>query len=265
VQQVSINRNLLVGLCVTLVASLMLCMFLLGRESGRRGTSEATTAAATPTTNSAPAAAPTAAGVETPAAPVDVAVDNRPPAAAAGEAPAAPRITYATPPADTTSTGATPGSTAVAPKPAAGSTIASRPRHAARSAGERAAIQAYLARMDEIGPGKFGDDPDSFAHDTLQSSMSGDFSSLDSLIAQAENSRSKVAALQPPQACAAYHHEALALLSASDDMLKRMRGALANNDVQAVTTLGADAAAMRARAESLDRQENDIKASLAAQ
>ncbi len=234
---------LLGGLALVSVASLAGVSFLLGRESVRQP------APPTPVqvvVTSAPAltAPPTVVAAQPPQTPTVPPVEK--PNATATLTPQAP---VAQAPA-VTSTAAVSASAAPHPKPHA-------VKHAA--APDAAPVAAYLKAVDAISPGKLTDDPDRFANELVQGALNGDFSSLNKLVAEAEQTRRRLHALKPPPPCKTYHEHSVALVDDSVRVLKTMASALKTSDPGALQAMAGDAQALQTRAEALKNEEAALK------
>lgn len=219
-KKVEVSGGLLIGLICALGAALLGLVFLLGRESARP-------APAAPPQPAAQAPPPTQSTQPAPEAPAPTFAVQPPPAPMPGPAPAP-----ATPPMD--------------------------PAHRPPDT-ERAAVAAYFQAVDHIQPGELDGDPQSVAQGMVEELGKGDSSGLDGMVRQAESARSRLAALAPPPACAAYHRESLADLDASLELLRGMKQALSASDADALSSLNSKATALRARSEALQREEQQLR------
>ena len=221
--QVQISKGLLAGLVGVALAAAFGVVFLLGRASAGR----------------TPVAPPKAAEVpvEVPAAPPEL------PAPATVPAWAAAPVVKPAPPAPAAAPA--PARAAVAPAP--------------RNDPARAAVVAYFKAVEAIQPESSGD-PETVAGQIAVGLGKGDTSGIDGMIQQAQDSRSRLAALTPPQPCAAYHKELLASLDDGLDMMRTLKQMMASpNPAQQAPDITSRANAMKARSDSLRNQEQDLK------
>lgn len=152
-----------------------------------------------------------------------------------------------------------PPSTASAPLSSTSATVAAVNASPA-TAESRARVSAYFTQMDALQSGGPGGDPETFANTILQGATSGDFSGLDDLVRTAGNAERRAAALQPPAECAEYHRMAVTLLQDSRAMMTGLRDGLKRNDTEALTSMGAAAQSMKARADALAASEKALRA-----
>jgi hypothetical protein len=123
----------------------------------------------------------------------------------------------------------------------------------------RAAVVAYFKAVEAIQPESSGD-PETVAGQIAVGLGKGDTSGIDAMMQQAKDSRSRLAALTPPQPCAAYHRELLASLDGGLDMMQTLKQMMASpNPAQQAPDITSRANAMKARSDSLRNQEQDLK------
>jgi hypothetical protein len=103
------------------------------------------------------------------------------------------------------------------------------------------------------------DDPQASAQALVNAASSGDSSGLQKLVAQARSAEQQARALVPPPPCAAYHKKLVALLADSRDMMQKLAAGFAGGSLDALPSLMARANAQKERAESLTRDEKELK------
>jgi hypothetical protein len=124
----------------------------------------------------------------------------------------------------------------------------------------RARVSAYFTQMEALQSGGPIGDQEAFATTLLQGAVSGDFSGIDDLVRAAGDAERRAVALQPPGECAEYHRMAVRLLQESRTMITALRDGLKRNDTDALTSLGASAQSMKARADTLAAAEKALRA-----
>jgi hypothetical protein len=126
---------------------------------------------------------------------------------------------------------------------------------------QRPAVQAYFQALDRIAPGQLAGDPQALAQEMVAGLGRGDASGFDRMIAQAEEARGKLAALQPPAPCLAFHQESLALLDENLALLKGVKRALDGREGEgSLGPLLARAQALQARSDALERADKALRA-----
>jgi len=238
VEKVRVDRSVLVGLATLAAVSLLAVAFLLGRASG-------------PSAPQAPAPTAHAESVAPEAAPPAPApIPGLTPFASAPEPvrPAEPSVVPAAP--------------VVAPPPPAA------PDPAPPTAGPvpapevpgAAAVAAYFAALDAIGPSGPAGDPQSLAGGLATALAQGDTSGIDGLIRETEESRARLLAIAPPAACAAHHRETLASLDDALGMLRALKAATGSDDpATALADVATRSTALKSRAEALQAEERALR------
>lgn len=123
----------------------------------------------------------------------------------------------------------------------------------------RAAVASYFHSLERIQPGAIGD-PETLAQQVVGGLGKGDSSGFEAMIHQAEATRSRLAAITPPQPCAGHHRESLACLDASLDLMHAMAKGLASGEPDPqLANLSTRANALKARSESLQLQEKVLR------
>lgn len=128
------------------------------------------------------------------------------------------------------------------------------------TADARARVAAYFKQMDALQSGAPIGDQETFASTIVQGATSGDFSAIDDLVRAAGDVERRAAALQPPAECAEYHRMAVTLLQESRTMVSALRDGLKRNDTSAMSSVGASAQSMKARADNLAAAEKALRA-----
>lgn len=121
-------------------------------------------------------------------------------------------------------------------------------------------MSAYFKEMEALQSGGPIGDQETFANTVLQGATTGDFAGIDDLLRAAGDAERRAAALQPPAECAEYHRMAVTLLQDSKKMITALRDGLKRNDTDALTSLGASAQSMKARADGLAAAEKVLRA-----
>ena len=225
--RVQIPKGLLIGLVAVAGAAVLGLVFLLGRETGRSG----------PAPAAPPSPAPMAAAADAPAP--AVAVPEPAPALPSPEP--APVATPAPLP---------PPPSSAKPAPAADADQQTR-----------AAVTAYFKAVDALQP-QSGGDPQQVAEEVVGGLGKGDTSGVDNMVQQAQATRDRLAAITPPQPCAAYHQALLASLDDGLDMLRAIRRMVTGGDPNAASsaqTLAARANDMKTRSDALRAQEQALR------
>ena len=145
---------------------------------------------------------------------------------------------------------------ATEPSPSPAAAMAPSPE----AAEARARVSAYFEQMAALqSGGPIGDQQD-FATTILQGAASGDFSGIDDLVRAAGDAERRAVAIQPPGECAEYHRMAVTLLQESRTMITALRDGLKRNDTNTLTSVGASAQSMKARADTLAASEKALRA-----
>lgn len=229
--KVEIPKGLLVGLAGVAAAATLGLVFLLGRETGRRATAGPQVQAGSPGVSAPP-----------PKPAIEVTLTPQLPA----------RESQA-PGTDPSAEAAQP-SEADRPGPSAPPTAAPPQAQAAR-----AAVAAYFKAVDDAQPDTSGN-PEAVAQQVVAGLGKGDTSGFDEMIQQAQRTRNRMAAIAPPQPCAAFHRESLASLDAGLDLMRAMKKALASSEPgPQVASLTDQANAMKTRSEALQAQEAALR------
>ena len=121
-------------------------------------------------------------------------------------------------------------------------------------------MAAYFQQIEAIQSGGAVSDQQEFATTVVNAAVSGDFSVIDDLVRAATDAERRAAAVQPPSECAEYHRLVVALLQEGRTMITVLREGLKRNDIDALTSVGASAQNMRARAEHLAEAEKSLRA-----
>ena len=255
--RVTLPGWLLAVICAGLALSLLALAFLLGRESGRGGG-----VAASPPGPAAPVS-PAAVAVE-PAAPSQVAA----PTQVVAPAPTQPEP-VATRTVRPSEPGAVVHATSAAPPPLQGT--AARPveqphtrvvvseKPTVADSGEKAAVAAYFAQVDNIHPGSFSGSPEQLAQEILNGASTGDMSGIDKMIRQAREAETTARSINPPAPCSEVHQESVKVLHESVQMLVSLRAALAQGDVNQLQSFQSAATSLKSRTEALERRQQALR------
>lgn len=245
-EKVSVDKRVLIGIVALAAVSLLGLVFMLGRASALRTVSG----------NSLRPVPPSEPGAPRPdglPAPVQAPVQASPRPALGPSA----SLTEALP-------GLAPRSSpAMIPLPASPSGPAaevSSPRAVERGDSSRAAVAAYFEALDGIQPEKMAGSAEGVGLELASALANGDTSGLDGLIRDSESARTRLAVLEPPQACANHHRESLASLDEALEMLRGLKTAMQSADpVAGLGAISSRAQALRARSEALQREEQSLR------
>jgi type IV secretory pathway VirB10-like protein len=233
VEKVSVNKGVLIGVVAVAAVSLLVLVFLLGRESG----SGSVSAPSTRIERVAPRAQ-----------------EGRPPLTTSE----AMLIT------EHPETRPAPASTPSSPGESAALQIAASPapapiggeRGSARFGAERASVAAYFDAIDHIQAGSMSGEAEGVANEMAAALAKGDTSGLDKLIRETEAAKQSLAALTPPASCAAHHRESLASLDDAMEVLRSMKAAMESSEpATQLANVSARATALRSRADALQKEE----------
>jgi hypothetical protein len=120
-------------------------------------------------------------------------------------------------------------------------------------------VAAYFHTVESLQP-ETGGNPEAAALQATLGLGSGDTSGIDGLIRQALDTRNRLAALAPPQPCAAYHQELLASLDEGLGLMRAIKQMVTSTDPTAQAAQLTDRAnALKARSETLKSMEKSLK------
>jgi hypothetical protein len=123
----------------------------------------------------------------------------------------------------------------------------------------RAAVAAYFKAVEAIQPAA-GGEPEAVAMQVATGLGNGDSSGIDGMILETRTTRTRLAALAPPQPCAAYHQELLGSLDDGLAMMQSLKKLAGSPNPSALASDITDRAnAMKVRSESLNSQEKALK------
>jgi len=103
------------------------------------------------------------------------------------------------------------------------------------------------------------DNPEASAQALVNAATSGDTSGIDKLVQQAKDADKKARAVTPPPPCTAYHKKLLTLLADSREMVQKLAQGFAGGSLEALPGLMTRANSEKARQESLERDEKELK------
>jgi type IV secretory pathway VirB10-like protein len=233
VEKVSVNKGLLIGVVAVAAVSLLVLVFLLGRESG----SGSVPAPLTRIERIAPRAQVEPVSPPTPAA---IFITQQP------ETRQAPAAVPSTPDQGT----ARQPAVSQAPAPVSGE------RGSRGFDAERASVAAYFDAVEHIQAGSMSGEAEGVANEMAAALAKGDTSGLDKMIRETEAAKQSLAALTPPASCAAHHRESLASLDDAMEVLHSLKTAMESSEpATRLANVSTQATALRSRAEALQKEE----------
>lgn len=123
-----------------------------------------------------------------------------------------------------------------------------------------AAVAKYLDAVDQIQPANVSGGAESIAGEMAAALARGDTSGLDGMIRDSEAARQRLAALRPPEACAAHHRETLGSLDDALEMLRSLKSAMESSDpAAALANVASRANTLRTRAEALQNEDRALR------
>lgn len=118
--------------------------------------------------------------------------------------------------------------------------------------------QDYFRKIDAITRETASiEDPNKFATEILQQSMSGEDSGMQTLLAATRKTKAALEGVTPPAECQEYHALLVGQISQSLTLLSEVQQALASNDTSRLTALAARGQEMQAQAQRF--QELDAR------
>lgn len=127
---------------------------------------------------------------------------------------------------------------------------------------QRAAVIAYLERVDVIRSNAGSGDPNTFAMNMIKAGMGGATSGFDRLIADTDRMSEEFSSLTPPPSCVPYHEGTLQSLEEARGVLEDMKVAIKAYDVQTLTGIAPRAAKLQDKAEALRALQEAMRASV---
>ncbi len=228
-ENVSVNRGLLIGIGAVAAVSLLALAFVLGRESGSGGVPAPRARIERVAPRAGQAAPPT-------------------PRTTADRADAQPDSPFVPP---------TPGPDAPA-RAAAGEAPApvGGDRNGTGFEAERASVAAYFEAVDRIQLGAVNGQAEGIANEMAAALANGDTSGLDRMIRDAEAAKAGLSAVAPPPPCATHHRETVASLDDAIDVLRSLKVAMESSEPAArLADVSARATTLRTRADALEKEE----------
>ena len=241
-EKVSVDKRVLIGIVSLAAASLLGLVFMLGRASALRTASGDPVGPASPSEPRAP---------RKDGLPVPVQASPRPALGPpASQTEALPGL----------SPQPSPPVMRLGVSPSGPAAAVSSPRESERGDSNRAEVAAYFEALDRMQPEKMAGSAEGVGLELASALANGDMSGLDSLIRDSESARTRLAALEPPQACANHHRESLASLDEALEMLRGLKTAMQSADpVAGLGAISSRAQALRARSEALQREEQSLR------
>jgi hypothetical protein len=231
---IQVPRGAIVGLVVTLMASVVAVAFLVGRESVR------TSPQAPPTQPAAQAAVPP------------------------GQVAPAPNAAGASPwPSDSPERSLATSPTMAPPAPQGPSFNSSPPPFAQPAPTTdklRDEVARYFREVETIqSQAKTSGDPETFARTLLEQGMKGDASGFDGLVAANRKVLDALGAVEVPEPCREHHRLTLRLLEQSIAMLGNVKGQLQGGNEASLAALPAQGQELERGAKEADALAADIK------
>lgn len=124
----------------------------------------------------------------------------------------------------------------------------------------RSTTSAYFMQMDLIRSEAGAGDPNAFAMELIKAAMDGSTAGFDQLVADMQRMEQQVRRVTPPPPCENYHQRSLATLAEGREILEEMKDAIVRRDIESLTAIAKKAAALEAKAESLQQMRERISA-----
>ena len=135
------------------------------------------------------------------------------------------------------------------------------PVHPVNINAEKTKVVDYFSQMDLIAQeNKQFDDPNTFAMEMAQGVVSGNFSSLDSLVSSLDDIIAKAKQLSAPTDCVEHKKASIEVLEKSKDMLLIIRESIVNGDMAALASIQMKGEESKLKAEQINEMEKKIKA-----
>jgi len=137
-------------------------------------------------------------------------------------------------------------------------TVPTKPKKPNRQGSK--AIQTYFQRLDSSLAGtQTLNDPNAFATELLESSLSGDNSKLDQLVAEVRRSLARVQSIEPPPSCSEHHRLVVKQLRQGVSLLVQVGGTATSLDMSSLTQISASGKTMQDGARRLKELENELR------
>jgi hypothetical protein len=131
----------------------------------------------------------------------------------------------------------------------------------AARASSHGAVAEYFQQVDVIRSEAGAGDPNVFAMDMIKAGLGGATAGFDRLIADTDRMTREMKSVTPPPSCLSYHQATLQSLEEARGMLESMKGAITTRDMQSLSEIAQQAAALQAKAAALERMQEQIRAS----
>jgi hypothetical protein len=141
------------------------------------------------------------------------------------------------------------------PAPDAGAAFGASPANAFA-----ADVRRYLDEFERIQEaGAAVSDPREYATALLNQAQSGDMRGIDDLVLKSERMNRELAGLRPPAPCALHHRSASDLAASGISLLRKLRGAIEEQDLRALTSIASEGSAMESKAKSLAAETERLR------
>jgi hypothetical protein len=128
---------------------------------------------------------------------------------------------------------------------------------AAQSAGT---VSAYFRQVDAIRSEQGAGDPNAFAMGLIKAGLAGSTSGFDQLIDDTARMEQELKQIRPAPGCEEYHQASIDALAEGHELLDDLKTAIANRDIQGLTTMARRAGELEAKAKSMDSMRAQIEA-----
>ena len=125
---------------------------------------------------------------------------------------------------------------------------------------DAAAVEAYFRQMDAVAAeAKTSQDPQAVARGILDQAMSGNTSSMETMIATQRSLESRLAQITPPPSCREHHQRSVRLFGRAITLLERTRDAMSGQGASDLGSVAGEGRAIEAEARALDALANDLR------
>lgn len=122
-----------------------------------------------------------------------------------------------------------------------------------------AEVRRYLDEFGRIqDAGSAVSDPREFASVLLGQAQQGDMRGIDDLVGKSERMGRELAALRPPPPCVEHHRLARDLATEATGLLRRLRGAIEQQDVLTLTSIATEGTTLEGKAKTLARETDRL-------
>jgi hypothetical protein len=124
--------------------------------------------------------------------------------------------------------------------------------------GAAASAASYFEQMGAIQSSHATANPEAFATALVEASVRGDSSGFDVLLEDSARMQAQARQIQAPPGCEAHQKATLQLLEESHAMLQQLRGAVTGDNLQDLTFMNAKVESLQAKALALQEMEAQI-------